>query len=87
MDEFGRHPFHGLFYAFWLLLGCAFASMAFFEGLSYSERYVARLLGVSKNSNYLIRGTCMHLFHIHIVLVIKLLLRPCPLIHSPTFLN
>lgn len=43
--EFGRHPFHALVYAFWLLLGCAFASMAFFEVLAYSERYVARLLG------------------------------------------
>jgi hypothetical protein len=48
LDEFGRHPFHALVYAFWLLLGCAFASMAFFEVLAYSELYIARLLGVSK---------------------------------------
>lgn len=49
--DVGRDPVYTLLYAMLLLLGCAIFSMAIFQLCSYSEQYVARLLGVSKSTN------------------------------------
>jgi hypothetical protein len=58
LADVGRHPFQTLIYALWLLLRCGFASLTFFEGCACSERYVARLLGVS-----IVCAKCMRRFH------------------------